>query len=59
MESALFDWGEGNRRKIKAHRVRTAEVEEALSREPILIYEQQSEGEVRYVYYGETRVTVC
>jgi uncharacterized DUF497 family protein len=29
-------------------------VEEALSREPIPIYEQDADGETRYVYYGET-----
>jgi hypothetical protein len=27
-------------------------VEEALSRDPILIYEQDADGEARYVYYG-------
>jgi uncharacterized DUF497 family protein len=54
MESAAFEWDESNLRKIKAHRVTVAEVEEALSHEPILIYEQEADGEVRYVYYGET-----
>jgi uncharacterized protein len=54
MESAAFDWDENNRRKIRAHRVSTAEVKQALSRAPILIYEQEGEGEDRYVYYGET-----
>jgi uncharacterized DUF497 family protein len=29
-------------------------VEAALTREPILIYEQEAGGEGRYVYYGET-----
>ena len=29
-------------------------MEEALSRNPILIYEQDADGENRYVYYGET-----
>jgi uncharacterized DUF497 family protein len=41
-------------KRIGAHRVKAAEVEEALSRDPILIYQQDAEGEVRYVYYGET-----
>lgn len=50
----VFDWDPSNLRKIRAHRVRTAEVEQALSREPILIYEQTVDGEARYVYYGET-----
>jgi len=31
-----------------------AEVEQALSRAPILIYEQDADGEARFVYYGET-----
>jgi uncharacterized DUF497 family protein len=29
-------------------------VEQALSRDPVLIYEQDASGEPRYVYYGET-----
>jgi len=32
-------------KKIRAHRVKAAEVEEALSREPTLIYEQDAYGE--------------
>ncbi len=32
----------------------TEEVEQALSREPLLIYAQVANGEDRYVYYGET-----
>jgi uncharacterized DUF497 family protein len=31
-----------------------AEVGQALSRAPILIYEQDAGGEARFVYYGET-----
>jgi uncharacterized DUF497 family protein len=50
----VFDWDWNNLRKIRAHRVKPAEVEQALAREPILIYEQDADGEVRYVYYGET-----
>ena len=50
----MFDWDQHNLKKIKAHRVKAAEVEQALSREPILIYEQHVDGEVRYVYYGVT-----
>ena len=41
-------------RKIRAHRIKAEEVEKALSNDPIPIYEQDVEGEVRYVYYGET-----
>lgn len=50
----MFDWDENNLKKIRAHRIRAAEVERALAAEPLLIYEQAAEGEPRYVYYGET-----
>lgn len=50
----MFEWDDSNLRKIRAHRIRPEEVEEALSREPMLIYEQDANGEVRHVYYGET-----
>lgn len=40
----VFDWD----------RIKAPEVEEALSRDPVLIYEQDADGEARYVYYGET-----
>ena len=51
----MFDWDQNNLKKIEAHRLKATEVEEALSREPILIYEQDAGGEARYVYYGETQ----
>jgi len=50
----VFDWDQNNVKKIRAHRIRMEEVEQALAREPILIYEQDAGGEARYVYYGET-----
>ena len=50
----MFDWDRNNLRKIRVHRVKQVEVEQALARDPILIYEQSADGEVRYVYYGET-----
>ncbi len=50
----MFDWDANNLRKIRAHRIAAAEVEQMLSNNPIPIYEQDVEGEVRYVYYGET-----
>jgi uncharacterized DUF497 family protein len=50
----VFDWDQSNLRKIRAHHVTPAEVEQALSRDPILIYEQTADGEARYVYCGET-----
>jgi uncharacterized DUF497 family protein len=49
-----FDWDQNNLKKIQAHRIKAEEVEQALSHEPILVYEQNADGEARYVYYGET-----
>ena len=54
MEMVVFDWDRNNLTKIRAHRVNIDEVEQALSRDPVLIYEQDADGEPRYVYYGET-----
>lgn len=51
---ALFDWDTNNLRKIRAHRIKPEEIEKALSNDPIPIYEQNVDGEERYVYYGET-----
>src|SRR5437764_820716 len=53
-QDAVFDWDKGNLRKIRAHRINAEEVEQALSNDPILIYEQDVDGEARYVYYCET-----
>ena len=50
----MFDWDENNLRKIRAHRIKRGDVEEALANSPILIYEQNVGGESRFVYYGET-----
>lgn len=50
----MFDWDENNLRKIRAHRIQPEEIEHGLSNGPILIYEQDVEGELRYVYYCET-----
>jgi uncharacterized DUF497 family protein len=52
---AVFDWDQNNLKKIRAHRIKSVEVEEALSRDPILTYEQDADEEERYVYYGETK----
>jgi uncharacterized DUF497 family protein len=54
IESDVFDWDENNLRKIRAHRIKAAEVEEGLSNNPILIYKQDVLQEPRYVYYCET-----
>ena len=52
--SAAFEWDKFNLRKIRAHRTKAEEVEGALSNAPIPIYEQDVDGEMRYVCYGET-----
>ena len=50
----MFDWDKHNLRKIKTHGITAPEAEQAISIRPILIYEQDADGESRYVYYGET-----
>jgi uncharacterized protein len=50
----MFDWDRNNLRKIRAHRIKREEAEEALLNDPIAIYEQDVGGERRFVYYGET-----
>jgi uncharacterized protein len=50
----MFDWNPNNLRKIRAHRIEREETEQALLNDPIPIYEQDVEGERRFVYYGET-----
>ncbi len=53
-EDAVFDWDDNNLRKIRSHRLKRGEVEQALSNSPILVYEQSVGGEPRFVYYAET-----
>ena len=50
----MFEWDWNNLRKIRAHRIKREETEQALLNDPIPIYEQDFEGEGRFVYYGET-----
>jgi uncharacterized DUF497 family protein len=50
----MFDWDWNNLGKIRAHRIKREEAEQALSKDPIPIYEQDVEGERRFVYYTET-----
>jgi uncharacterized DUF497 family protein len=50
----MFGWDRNNLRKIRAHRIKREETEEALLNDPIPVYEQDVEGERRFVYYGET-----
>jgi len=49
----VFDWDKNNLCKIQAHRIKPEEVEESLFTDPIPAYEQDVEGELRYVYYSE------
>lgn len=50
----MFEWDGDNLGKIRAHRIKREEAEQTLLNDPIPIYEQSVEGEVRFVYYGET-----
>jgi len=50
----MFEWDRNNLRKIREHRIEREEVEQALFNDPIPVYEQDVEGERRFVYYGET-----
>jgi uncharacterized DUF497 family protein len=54
MERAMFDWDRNNLGKIRAHRIKREEAEQALLNGPIPIYEQEAGGERRFVYYGGT-----
>jgi uncharacterized DUF497 family protein len=50
----MFEWDRNNLRKIRAHQIKREETEHALRNDPIPVYEQDVEGERRFVYYGET-----
>ncbi len=50
----MFEWDRGNLRKIRAHRISREEAEQTLVNDAFPIYEQDVEGEPRFVYYGET-----
>ncbi len=50
----MFEWDRNNLRKIRAHGIERAEVEQSLTNNPILIDEQNVGGEIRFLYYGET-----
>ncbi len=45
IQAAVFDWAQNNLNKIRAHQIKVAAVEQALSREPVLIYGQDRETE--------------
>ncbi len=50
----MFEWDENNLRKIRAHKITQEEAEQALRNGPLPVYEQDVQGELRYLYYGET-----
>ena len=50
----MFDWDRNNLAKIRAHRIKQEETEQALFNDPIPVYEQDIGGERRFVYCGET-----
>ena len=50
----MLEWDWNNLRKIRVHQIKREEAEQALFNDPIPIYEQDIEGERRFVYYGET-----
>ena len=50
----MFEWDRNNLRKIRGHQIKREEAEQALFNDPIPVYEQDVEGERRFVYYGET-----
>src|SRR5712692_5564197 len=51
----MFEWDQNNLNNIRAHRIDREETEQALLNDPIPVYEQDIEGERRFVYYGETQ----
>ena len=50
----MFEWDRNNLRKLRVHQIKREEAEQALVNDPIPVYEQDVEGERRFVYYGET-----
>jgi uncharacterized DUF497 family protein len=50
----MFEWDWNNLRKIRVHGIKREEAEQALLNDPISMYEQDVDGEIRFVYYGET-----
>ena len=45
----MFEWDRNNLSKIRAHRIKHEEAEQELLNDPIPIYEQDVEGELRVV----------
>jgi uncharacterized DUF497 family protein len=50
----MFEWDRNNLRKVRAHEIKREEAEQVLLNDPIPINDQDVDGELRFVYYGET-----
>jgi uncharacterized DUF497 family protein len=50
----MFEWDRNNLRKIRAHQIKREEAEQVVLNDPIPMDDQEVEGELRFVYYGET-----
>jgi uncharacterized DUF497 family protein len=50
----VFEWDRNKLRKVRLHHIKRKEAEEALLNDPIPIYEQDVQGEIRFIYYRET-----
>jgi uncharacterized DUF497 family protein len=50
----MLEWDRNNLHKIRAHGIEREEAEQALANNPILMYEQEADGEIRFLYYSET-----
>jgi uncharacterized DUF497 family protein len=50
----MFEWDRNDLSKIRAHQIKREEAEQVLLNDPIPIDHQEVEGELRFVYYGET-----
>jgi len=50
-----LEWDENNLRKIRAHGIHREEAEQAINNNPISVYEQDINGEIRAMYHAETR----
>ena len=44
----MFEWDRNNLHKIRAHHIKHEEAEQALLNDPIPVYEQEVEGEIRF-----------
>ena len=49
-----FEWDEHNVQQFRAQQIEPEEAEQALVNNPIPVLEQDVEGDVSYLYYGET-----